>query len=187
VSQFAGRAGGGGDTDPRGAVATRRTRGVSWQNMSSRPARAIRDLLLQAMPQLGDRLVEQRLRASWSSVVGPEIARRSQPHGLVDGCLGIVVDNSPWLHELTLRQAELTARIRAAVPAVRSVRIRLGSPAADPAPAEDRPPRAVSLTTSDLRDIDDAASAIGDATLAAAARRLMTRARQFPPVRGAAQ
>ena len=154
--------------------------------MPTRRVRAVRDLLVETMPQLGDRLVEERLRTSWASVVGPEIARRSEPRGLVDGCLGIVVDNSPWLHELTLRQAELTAQIRTAAPGVRSVRIKLGSPSNDPAPAESRPPRALPLTPSDLREIDDAASAIGDATLAAAARRLMTRARQFPPVRGAA-
>ena len=157
------------------------------RHMRSRPVRAIRDLLLEAIPQLGDRLVEHRLRTSWSTVVGPEIARRSQPQGLVDGCLGIVVDNSPWLHELTLRQTELATRIRTVAPSVRTVRIRLGSPNVDPVPVEARPPRALPLTASDLRDIDDAASVIGDATLAAAARRLMTRARQFPPVRGAAQ
>ena len=154
--------------------------------MPPRRVRAIRDLLVEAMPQLGDRLVEERLRTSWSAVVGPEVARRSQPQGLVDGCLGIVVDNSPWLHELTLRQAELTAQIRTAAPGVRAIRIRMGSPRVDPSPADSRPPRALPLTPSDLREIDDAASAIGDATLAAAARRLMTRARQFPPVRGAA-
>jgi hypothetical protein len=139
------------------------------------------------MPQLADRLTELRLRQSWRDVVGPEIARRSQPRNLVDGCVGIVVDNSPWLHELSLRQADVTARVRAAFPAIRSVRVTLGTLATDAAPAPEPAARAVTLTSDDLREIDEAASPNGDPTLAAAARRLMTRARQFPGVRGAAR
>jgi hypothetical protein len=155
--------------------------------MSRAPARAVGTLLLEAMPQLAERLAELRLRQSWREVVGPEIARRSQPRGLVDGCVTIVVDNSPWLHELTLRQTDLTARIRAAFPVVRSVRVTLGRLDADPAPAAEVAPRAVPLTARHLREIDEATSAIADPILAATARRLMTRAWQFPGVRGAAR
>lgn len=175
----AARAAAGGDATRRGEY--------DDKTMSRRTARAVGALLLEAMPQLADRLTELRLKQSWRDVVGPEIARRSQPRSLVDGCVSIVVDNSPWLHELTLRQTDVTARVRAAFPAVRSVRVTLGTLATDPAPVTEAAARAVTLTSRDLREIDEATSTIGDPTLAAAARQLMTRARQFPGARGAAR
>jgi hypothetical protein len=149
-------------------------------------ARAVSDLL-DAIPLLAPRLAEHRLRQAWSLVVGPEVARRARPGSLVNGCLSVVVDNSPWLHELTLRQAELTARINGHAGAVRSLRFVLGALDGGAAAApRQRERRAAPLTATDLREIDEAATAIRDEDLAAAARRLMTRARQFPSVRGTA-
>ena len=104
------------------------------------------------------------------------------PQALANGCLHVVVDNSPWLHELTLRAAELTARLRAQSPAVRSLRFTLGTletePRSRPERREER--RAAALTDDDRRDIHEAASAIPDPALAEAARRLLTTARRFP-------
>jgi hypothetical protein len=151
-----------------------------------RPApRALADLLVSAIPQLADRLPEYHLRRSWSALVGADMARRARPHALASGCLTVVVDNSPWLHELTLRTEELTARLHAQFPAVRSLRFTLGAiePDASAAPARDRP-RAVPLTPADHRDIDTATAVIGDAALAATARRLLITARRFPTPRG---
>src|SRR5256886_8848384 len=98
--------------------------------------RAVADLLVTAVPELRDRLAEHHVRRAWTALVGTDVARRAQPKGLVDGCLTVVGDNSPWLHELTLRVEELTARLHERVPAVRALRFTLGSlePAAPPAP-----------------------------------------------------
>ncbi|HTO13394.1 MAG TPA: DUF721 domain-containing protein [Candidatus Binatia bacterium] len=153
--------------------------------MKSGPPRAVGELLVSALPQLEDRLLVQRMRRSWSAVVGPDLARRAQPQALVNGCLTIVVDNSPWLHELTLRAADLTARLRAEFPAVQALRFSLGAAAAEEATAEARPaPRRPRLTEDDTRAIDAAAAAISDPALAAGARRLLARAWPPAPARG---
>src|SRR3989442_10264118 len=78
--------------------------------MRSGTPRNIADVLASAVPQIADRLPEYRIRKAWSVLVGPDVARRTRPQSLANGCLHVVVDNSPWLHELTLRAAELTAR-----------------------------------------------------------------------------
>ena len=94
--------------------------------MDSRPPRAIADLLLTAVPDLRDRLLEHRIRRAWPEVVGADAARRAEPRGLADGCLTVAVDNSPWLHELTLRGEELTRRLSERFGVVRSLRFVVG-------------------------------------------------------------
>jgi hypothetical protein len=153
--------------------------------MKSGPPRAIGELLVGALPQLEDRLLVQRMRRAWTTVVGAELARRAQPQSLVNGCLTIVVDNSPWLHELTLRAADLTERLRAQFPAVQTLRFSLGAAAAEETAPEARPaPRRPRLSEDDTRAIDAAAAAISDPALAASARRLLARAWPPAPARG---
>jgi hypothetical protein len=152
--------------------------------MKGRAPRIVGELLVSAMPQLEDRLLVQRLRRAWPGLVGAAIACRARPEALVEGCLQVVVDNSPWLHEMTLRGPELAARLRAEFPAVRSVRFALGAPPADEPPPAARPaPRPSRLTDDDRRAIDAAAAAISDPDVAAGARRLLARA-WSPPARG---
>jgi hypothetical protein len=151
--------------------------------MKSGPPRLVGTLLVEALPQLEDRLLVERLRRAWPALVGPDAARRSRPQALVHGCLQVIVDNSPWLAELTLLAPELTGRLTAAYPVVRSLRFSLGAPPADERPPAARPAaRAARLTDDDRRAIDAAAAAISDPVLAASARRLMARA--WPPARG---
>ena len=139
------------------------------------------DLLVSAVPQLSDRLPEYQIRKAWASLVGPDIARRTRPQALAGGCLHVIVDNSPWLHELTLRSAELTERLGAQTAAVRSLRFTLGTLETEPrSRPERRERRMAALTDDDRRDIDEAASAISDPALADVARRLLTTARRFP-------
>ena len=153
--------------------------------MKSASPRAVGELLLSALPQLEDRLLVQRMRRAWSALAGADVARRAQPQALVNGCLTIVVDNSPWLHELNLRAADLTARLRAAFPAVQTLRFTLGAAAAEESTAEaPRAPRRGRLTEDDTRAIDAAAAAISDPALAASARRLLARAWPPSPARG---
>ena len=152
--------------------------------MRSAPPRAVGELLVSALPQLEDRLLVHRMRRTWRSLVGTELARRAQPQALVNGCLSIVVDNSPWLHELTLRAPELTATLQTAFPAVRTLRFSLGAAATEEEAAEARPLPRRPLSQDDSRAIDAAAAAISDPALAASARRLLARAWPHPPARG---
>jgi len=148
--------------------------------------RAVADLLVTAVPELRDRLAEHHVRRAWTALVGTDVARRAQPKGLVDGCLTVVVDNSPWLHELTLRVEELTARLHERFPAVRALRFTVGGlePAAPPAPTP-QGRSATPLPAADRHAIDAATSMISDPTLAAVARRLLTKAWQSSAERGA--
>jgi hypothetical protein len=147
--------------------------------------RVVGELLVSAVPQLEDRLLVQRLRRAWVDLVGPDVARRTQPQALVNGCLHIVVDNSPWLHEMTLRAPDLTARLGARFPSVRSVRLALGAPPAEEPPPAARPaPRPSGLSDEDRRAIDAAAAAIPDPDVAASARRLLARAAAPRSARG---
>jgi len=153
--------------------------------MKSGPPRAVGELLVSALPQLEDRLLVQRMRRAWSVLAGPDVARRAQPQALVNGCLTIVVDNSPWLHELNLRATELTARLQAQFPAVQTLRFTLGAAAVEESTAEaPRASRRGRLTAEDSRAIDAAAAAISDPALAASARRLLARAWPPSPARG---
>ena len=132
---------------------------------------------MSAVPQLEDRLVVQRLRRAWPDMAGADVARRAKPQALVNGCLSVSVDNSPWLHELTLRAPELTERVRAQFPGVQSLRFVLGTAVAEETTAESRPvPRRAPLTADERRAIDEATAAIPDPALAATARRLLARA-----------
>ncbi|HBH02787.1 MAG TPA: hypothetical protein DDZ42_12845 [Candidatus Rokubacteria bacterium] len=146
--------------------------------MKRKAPRAVGDLLVAAVPELADRLAAERIRRAWAAIVGPETARRSRPRGLVNGCLTVTVDNSPWLHELTLRREDLLARLAERSDAVRALRLELGAlepgEGAEPAREPRRP--AARLDATDRRLIDEAARAIGDPELAEAARRLMTKA-----------
>ncbi|HEY3066888.1 MAG TPA: DUF721 domain-containing protein [Methylomirabilota bacterium] len=149
--------------------------------MTTKAPRAVSALIPHALPQLSERLAELHIRRGWASIVGVDVARRTQPVALVGGCLTVTVDNSPWLHELTLRTEELTARVTDGFPTVRSLRFVAGAIApAGAAPRRVPERRPLRLSAEEVHDIEAASSAITDSTLAEAARRLLTTARQFP-------
>jgi len=155
--------------------------------MRARAPRAVADLLATAVPGLRERLLEVDVRRAWSAVVGADLARRSRPQSLSGGCLTVAVDNSPWLQELTLRSGELAERLRGRFPEIRSLRLVLGTLGAPEGRPRERARAAVPLDAAARRAIDDATAAIPDETLAAAARRLLTKAWRFPRERGAAR
>jgi predicted nucleic acid-binding Zn ribbon protein len=148
--------------------------------MNRQAPRAVSDLLIGAVPQLADRLLEHRIRKAWSSTVDPDVARRARPGALVGGCLEVVVDSSPWLCELTLRAADLQRRIADPFPAVRSLRFTLGasSIAGTDEPRAATARRAVPVTAADIEEVEAAVASIADPTLADQARRLMLTARR---------
>jgi hypothetical protein len=111
--------------------------------------------------------------------VGADVARHARPQGIANGCLHVVVDNSPWLQELTLRAEALTGKVAARFDAVRSLRFTLGRldgshPPPEPAPTP-RPTRA--LGPEDVREITESVAPIRDPEARAAARRLLAAAR----------
>jgi hypothetical protein len=145
--------------------------------------RPVGDLILDAIPQLGERLLEARVGAAWPALVGADVARRARPGRVVRGVLEVTVDNSPWLSELTLRGPDLTRTVHARFPDIAALRFVLGPlPAAD-APFTGAPSRRPApVSEADARDIAAAVAAIPDPTLAGAVRRVMTRAHGFAAV-----
>jgi hypothetical protein len=142
--------------------------------------RPVGDLLPSALPQIADRLLQLKIRTAWASIVGRDTARRTRPEACAAGTLRIVVDNSPWLHELTLRAAALTADVHARFPEIHTLRFVLGGVERDASDAAAKPRRPIPLTAVDRAEIEAAAVTIADAGVADAARRLLTTARRFP-------
>ena len=135
------------------------------------------------MPQLGERLLEYRIQSSWTSIVGRDVARRARPSSFAGGTLHVTVDNSPWLHELTLRSADLVESVRRRFPEVRALRFALAVGPTESRSREHASPARTStvpLSREDVADIDLAVSAITDPDLADVARRLLTTARRTP-------
>ena len=125
------------------------------------------ELIVSALPELRERLVEDGVRRTWTAVVGSETARRARPQRLTNGVLEIAVDNSPWLHELTLRAPDLTAKLHAQFTGVTSLRFVLTALPAESGkgtPLAERPRRRA-LDPHETRDIETAVAVIGDETL----------------------
>ncbi len=132
-------------------------------------------LLATLGPPLAEGVSHASLAAEWASLVGPAVATRTHPLRLEDGWLHVAVENSAWLHELTLQEAELLARLRRAVD-LRGLRLHL---APLPPPAS-RPRDQVGrrhLPPQELAAIDKTIAPIRDPALAAAIRRVMIKDR----------
>lgn len=150
--------------------------------MRSPTPRAVGEILPAAVPQIADRLVEQAIRRQWRSLVGPEAARRARPGTLAGDCLQVVVDNSPWLQEMTLRAPEIVAALaRQFGPAtVRSIKVTLGRLEPEPpAPPRARPDPAPRPTDEERQRIDALLDPIADRELADSLRRLLVKTRRF--------
>ena len=91
---------------------------------------AVGALLTAALPALAEPLLALAVRRDWSRVVAAPIARRAQPGDLRGGTLTVIVDNSPWLQELTLREGELLASLQAHYGAgsIKALQLTLATP-----------------------------------------------------------
>jgi len=147
---------------------------------SGRSPVRVGNLLTRAVPALAERLHEEPIRRDWAQTDGSDAARRSRPIALRQGTLQVSVDNSPWLQELTLRTAAITAKLHerhgSALDGVRFV-LATAAPSAPPLdPAQSRttvPSR--QLSAEEARQVDDAARRLADHGLAASFRRLLTK------------
>jgi predicted nucleic acid-binding Zn ribbon protein len=114
-----------------------------------RPNLVLSEILKRALPQEARRriysieLVERR----WASVVGEEIARRSEPEALVDGVLTVRVTDPVWGKTITRLSSRIVPELNRAVGMKLVKRInftrreRLESEAANTPPARrPRPP-----------------------------------------------
>jgi hypothetical protein len=144
---------------------------------ASRPIR-VRDLLVAALPELREHMLEETIRRDWQTVVGRDLWRRSRPGRLSKGALEVSVDNSPGLHELTLRSGMVLAALQAQHGStVTALKFVLG-----PVPAHSSPeiPRRRSeprprLSSDESHSIDAMMAGVADPELAASLRRLVTK------------
>lgn len=143
----------------------------------SSPVR-VGEVLTAAVPALRERMLETAIRRDWAQVVGPEVARRSEPGELRMGALTVTVDNSPWLHELTLRSDDLLRALRSRHGgAVSSLRFSLGTIAAPPRQATrgPLPDREVTLDSEGATLVDTLVASVSDPALGVSLRRLLVK------------
>jgi hypothetical protein len=138
---------------------------------------SVREVLVAAVPELRDRLVEESIRSDWTRLVGAELGRRSQPERLKGDVLEVIVDNSPCLQELTLRAQAVLAKVQSRFPSVASLRFMLGTlpsrgrGVARPARPQPQP----RLSPEDLHVVEAMATTLPDPILAGGLRRLLTK------------
>lgn len=68
-------------------------------------ARAVAEAL--ELHGLSDEVRAGRLLTEWTDLVGPKIAQRTRPDGIVERTLWIEVATSAWMHELNLLRVQL--------------------------------------------------------------------------------
>lgn len=56
---------------------------------------------------IADEVRAQRVLAEWTELVGPKIANRTRPYGVVERVLVVEVASSAWLHELNLLKTQI--------------------------------------------------------------------------------
>jgi len=135
------------------------------------------DVLIAALPELSDRLLEETLKAGWSQLIGTELGRRSRPGRIKAGVLEVTVDNSTWLQEMTLRSGELLAKLRPHAPSVTALKVGFGAlpTAAAPASRDEWSARPSPLSRQEHREIDETLAPLADPALAVSLRRLLTK------------
>jgi hypothetical protein len=135
------------------------------------------DVLIAAVPELADRMLEETIRKEWRLTAGADLARRSRPAELRAGTLTVVVDNSPWLQELTMRSEPLLRALQSRYgAAVRALRFALGEVGRRPEPAaRPRSEPEPELTDEEAGQVEAVSAPLRDPKLAAALRRLLTK------------
>ena len=140
----------------------------------SRPVR-VSEVLVAAVPGLRERMLGEGIRSDWADIVGAELARGSRPGGLQAGVLTVTVDNSAWLHEMTLRSSHVLDGLRARCgSAVKSLRFALGEPVArTPRAAPRRPSSPAHLSAEEERSVETITASVADPELAGCLRRIL--------------
>lgn len=95
----------------------RTRRGWSGAGPDSRDPQALGSLAAGLIRNRGwsRQVAEGVVLGRWPTVVGPEIADHAEPTALVDGVLAISAESTAWATQLRLMQAQILAKIVAAV------------------------------------------------------------------------
>lgn len=133
-----------------------------------------REALLATFKKMGlsDQVRKLQIFALWGSVVGPRIAKRTEPFTFSRGVLTLKVQSAAWQNELTYLEEDLLKKINTAVGErwVTSIRIVAGAPRKR---VDRKPPPLPPLSEPDRRVVESTAAEISDPDVRACFRSLM--------------
>ena len=126
---------------------------------------------------LTSKVAEYRLIAAWPEIVGPQIAAHTNPTEIRAKTLRVIVDGSPWLHELTLLKPVLLDKLarQGDRSLVCDVLFTIGDLPPRKRSTAAPPPRRP-LTDEDEALVNASVSTLTDVETRESARRLLTRA-----------
>ncbi|MGF6881876.1 putative nucleic acid-binding Zn ribbon protein [Nocardia sp. GAS34] len=133
AAKASGKAVGQGRASPRkGGVRALRRRGWSGAGPDERDPQllsAVAGALAKGRGWSG-KVAEGTVFGRWSSVVGEDIASHATPVSLTDGVLSIQAESTAWATQLRMLQAQLLAKINAAVGQGVVKQLKISGPAA---------------------------------------------------------
>lgn len=112
--------------------------------------RSIADILDGAYPGRAEDRPLVSTFGWWDRTVPPRIAMQARPVDLRRGTLVIHTRTTAWAQELSFHETDLLSSIRARVPSVRRLRIRVGEMPPPPKPPEPPAPKVTPLHVGEL-------------------------------------
>ncbi|OGL61072.1 MAG: hypothetical protein A3J27_08235 [Candidatus Tectomicrobia bacterium RIFCSPLOWO2_12_FULL_69_37] len=150
-----------------------------WREMADF-ARLLGDL--RRREPWGRKLSRHRVFRVWEAAVGGALARVARPAAVRHKRLFVEVNDSAWLQELKLREAELLGRLNEALGAEEftALTLRLGewAPEAGWTGGDSPAPSPARIAAEDEPAIEAALAGLGDPELRESAERLLHRARR---------
>ncbi|NKY85465.1 DUF721 family protein [Nocardia veterana] len=134
AARASGKAVGQGRASPRkgGVRALRRRSGWSGARPDDRDPQLLATLAGSLAKSRGwsGKVAEGMVFGRWAAVVGDDIAAHADPVSLTDGVLSIQAESTAWATQLRLLQAQLLAKINAAVGQGVVTSLKISGPAA---------------------------------------------------------
>jgi predicted nucleic acid-binding Zn ribbon protein len=115
----------------------------------------------------GMRLKEGKIWLVWEKSVGEQIAARARPAGFRDGTLTVIVDNAPWMQQLTYLKKQIIARLNESIgeEMVKDIYLKAGSRATPVSQAPPQPMPCRTLSPQEQQQIQDSTSDVPDPEL----------------------
>ncbi|MBF6328771.1 DUF721 family protein [Nocardia transvalensis] len=133
AARASGKAVGQGRASPRkGGVRALRRRGWSGARPDERDPQLLSSLAGALARSRGwsGKVAEGMVFGRWASVVGEDIAAHANPVSLTDGVLSIQAESTAWATQLRMLQAQILAKITAAVGQGVVTSVKISGPAA---------------------------------------------------------
>ncbi|WP_308212141.1 MULTISPECIES: DUF721 family protein [Nocardia] len=133
AAKASGKAVGQGRASPRkGGVRALRRRGWSGARPDERDPQLLSTLAGALAKNRGwsGKVAEGMVFGRWASVVGEDIAAHATPVSLTDGVLSIQAESTAWATQLRMLQAQVLAKINAAVGQGVVTQLKISGPAA---------------------------------------------------------